>query len=57
MMQKELILQNFQLLKHIVKDVKLITVKAVKIFEEIPILRNQREAGREDRSRKTGWDF
>ena len=56
-MQKELILQNFQLLKHIVNDVKLITVKAIKIFQEIPILRNHREAGREDRSRKTGWDF
>lgn len=35
-MQKELILQNFQLLKHTENDVKLITVKAIKIFQEIP---------------------
>lgn len=32
-MQKELILQNFQLLKHTENDVKLITVKAIKIFQ------------------------
>ena len=44
-MQKELTLQNFQLLKHIENDVKLITVNAIKIFQDTQKSQGSRQGG------------